>query len=111
MTCSIRNLCPDAHAAQETWQSSIRFSAALNGCHGAMIGHSVAPDDCLFVAEAGRTLKVIARSTGTLSRAAARGPVSSLGRLIKRVAESKLKEPGFGCLNQPICVIYRERIP
>jgi hypothetical protein len=24
-------LCPDAHAAPETWQSSIRFSDALNG--------------------------------------------------------------------------------
>lgn len=26
---------------------------ALNGCSGATTGHSVAPDDCLFVAEFG----------------------------------------------------------
>lgn len=27
-----------------------KAGASLNGCHGAMTGHSVAPDDCLLVA-------------------------------------------------------------
>lgn len=50
LTVQFATLCPDAHAAHNTWQSSILFSDSLNGCHGTMTAPSTAPDDCRFEA-------------------------------------------------------------